>query len=65
MMRDDQPPRVFDRDQAVKTLANLEAIVVEYRRTHRSDDGIKVRLGRIHALRSMLNKPIEVEEELG
>lgn len=55
--------RVFDRDQAVKTLHNLEAKVVEYRKTHRSDDGIRARLGRIYALRSMLNKPV-IEEEL-
>ena len=55
--------RVFDRKQAQKTLRTLEAAVVEYRKTHKNDDGIRTRLARIFALQSMLNKPA-VEGEL-
>ena len=63
MKRHTPEPRVFDRNQAVKTLHSLEATVEEYRRTHHSDDGIRARLARINALKSMLNKP-QLEGEI-
>ena len=55
--------RIFDRDQAQRTLDTLELTVEEHRATHDNDDGIRSRLARIYALKMMLNKPV-VEGEL-
>jgi len=62
-MRSDTTYRVFDEHQARKTLRNLERSVEEYRSTHRSDDGIKVRLTRIAVLRMELKNRVNREEE--
>ncbi len=63
MIKKTKVHRIFDRDQAQRTLDTLELTVEEHRETHKNDDGIRSRLARIYALKMMLNKPV-VEGEL-